>query len=108
MHPFPLVLFGILCIFGIAFFSTNHWMPVFKEFKSNKLMDESKPYLDGTFSDSFASTGTSAAWSSTVFSSEKFSSVGASLPETVFFGFFTDAFAVVFSSGAFTTFGSRC
>ena len=61
MHPFPLVLFGILCIFGIAFFSTNHWMPVFKEFKSNKLIEESKPYLDGTFSDSFASIGTEKA-----------------------------------------------
>ena len=32
-------------------------MPLFKEFKSNKLIEESKPYLDGTFSDSFASIG---------------------------------------------------
>ena len=61
MHPIGIITLVLFCVFGCGFFSSEIWVPYIKKIKSNGLIQESIPYVDGTFSESFATIGMTKA-----------------------------------------------
>lgn len=61
MHPIGIITLVFFCTFGCGFFSSGLWLTYIKKIKSNALIQESLPYVDGTFSESFAEIGLTKA-----------------------------------------------
>ena len=61
MHPIGIITLVFFCTFGCGFFSSGLWLTYIKKIKSNALIQESLPYVDGTFSESFAKIGLTKA-----------------------------------------------